>query len=576
MADGTLVLNLVTALGAALLGAAAAIALRQPVIVGYLLAGVAIGPFTPGIIGDSDAIAQLAEIGIVLLMFVIGVQLSLRELLRASRIAVLGGLLQVAATIGIGYLVGRALGWSSIQSYAFGAVISNSSSTVLAKILSDRGEIDTRHARLAIAWSSVQDISSVAIVAGLALASSNPGEAGPLLGKAAIFFVVVMPLAFWLLPRILRRVSATRSRELFALSVVTLALAMAGGASMLGVSLALGAFLAGVVVGESNLAHRVLGDATPIRDVFSGIFFVSIGMLIDPAAIVDSWAMVLLAVGLIVVVKGALTTLLARILGCSTGIAVLVGAGLAQSAEFSFLLARIGLEEGALTERIFNVLLAATVISVLLAPFVDAAAPILLRPWRPALGRSLGDRSPVDPSATRSGHAIVCGFGRVGSIVCGLLERQGKPFVVVEEDLRLVDALRARGVPVVLGDAGMPSVLDRADLRTASLLVLCMPDRMVARRVLDRVREAGGEIAVLARSHSDEDRRILERMGADRAVVGELELALALGRGALERLEVDAAEIDRTVEDARRSALVASPGVASDPSSASPTRPLQP
>jgi CPA2 family monovalent cation:H+ antiporter-2 len=520
---------------------------------------VAIGPFTPGILGDPGAISQLAEIGIVFLMFVIGVQLSLRELVRASRIAVVGGLVQVLAMIGIGYAVGRALGWSPMQSYAFGAVISNSSSTVLGKVLSDRGEIDTRHARLALAWSSVQDISSVAIVAILALSSPKSGGAGPLLGKAAVFFVVVMPLAFWLLPRLLRRASAFRSREFFALAVVTLALAMAGGASLLGVSLALGAFLTGVVVGESDLSHRILGDAAPIRDVFSGIFFVSIGMLIDPSSIVDSWALVLLTVAMIVVVKGTVTTIVARILGCSAGLAVLVGAGLAQSAEFSFLLARIGLEEGALSQPVFNVLLSATVISVLLAPFVDAGVPALVRAWWPGAAPGAGDAATGTAAPGPSGHAVVCGYGRVGRIVCALLERHGQPFVVIEEDLRIVDDLRVRGVTAILGDASMPSVLDRAGIASARLLVLCMPDRMAARRALDHARGAGGAVDVLARSHSDDDRRILEAMGAGRAVVGELELALALGRCALERFRVEGGEIDRSV-DALRQADLPAPG----------------
>jgi len=552
MADGALVLHLVVALGAALLGAAAALLLRQPVIVGYVLAGVAIGPFTPGILGDAGAISQLAEIGIVFLMFVIGVQLSLKELVRASRVAVGGGLLQVGVMIGIGYLVGRLLGWTGIQSYAFGAVISNSSSTVLGKVLADRGEVDTRHARLALAWSSVQDISSVVIIAFLAFISSETGDAGALLGRAAIFFFVVMPLAFWLLPRMLRRASAFRSREFFALAVITLALAMAGGASLLGVSLALGAFLTGVVVGESDLAHRILGDATPIRDIFSGIFFVSIGMLIDPAAIAASWPLVLLALGLIVAVKGAVTTFFARLLGCSAGVSVLVGVGLAQSGEFSFLLASIALEQGALTMQVFNALLGATVLSVLLAPFVHAWVPSLVRRAWPATAILDAMESAPGAQSEASGHAIICGHGRVGRIVRALLERHGKPCVVIEEDARQVDLLREQGTGAILGDASTPAVLDRASVRTASLLVLCMPDRMAARRAIEHVRQIGAPVQVLARSHSEDDRRFLEGMGAGRAVVGEMELALALGRLALERLQVGKDDIELSIDVARR------------------------
>lgn len=552
MESGGLLVHLVTALGAALVGAAVALRLRQPLILGYVLAGVVIGPFTPGIIGNSDAIAELAEIGIVFLMFVIGAQFSLRELLRASKIAIVGGLAQVIAMIGLGYLVGRALGWSDLQSFAFGAVISNSSSTVLGKILSDRGEIDSRHAQLGLAWSSVQDILSVVIVAILAFASPNARAMGPLLGKAALFFLVVLPLSFWVLPWVLRRASAFRSREFFALAVITLALAMAGGASLLGVSLALGALLTGVVVGESDLAHRILGDATPIRDVFSGIFFVSIGMLLDPRFLLDSWALILLTVAMIVLVKGAVTTAIARWLGCSARLAVLIGAALAQSAEFSFLLARIGLEEGALTTPIFNLLLSATVVTILLSPFVSSAAPALLR--RVLAGRTgTSHTQEASPVPAFAHHAIVCGYGRVGSIVCALLERHKKPFVVIEEDLKIVESLRTRGITALFGDAGLPAVLDRAHLRSANLLILCMPERMAVRRALERAREVSETIAVLARTHRYEDRRFLQEKGVQEAVVGELELALELGRSALERFEIATDVIEQSIDETRSS-----------------------
>jgi CPA2 family monovalent cation:H+ antiporter-2 len=549
--EGGLLVHLVTALGAALVGAAVALRLGQPLIVGYIVAGVAIGPFTPGIMGKAETIAELAEVGIVFLMFVIGAQLSLRELLSASRVAIAGALIQVAVVIGAGYAAGRLLGWGHVEAYAFGAVISNSSSTVLGKILSDRGELDSRHARLALAWSSVQDISSVALVAAFAFVSPSGGGVGPLLGKAALFFFVVLPLAFWILPWLLRHASAMRSREFFALAVVTLALAMAGGASLLGVSLALGAFLTGVVVGESDLAHRILGDATPIRDVFSGIFFVSIGMLLDPGFLLESWGLVLFTVALIVVLKGAVTAAVARWLGCSTRLAVLMGAALAQSAEFSFLLARIGLEAGALSASVFNLLLSATVVTILLSPSVNALAPALLRrlQGRRAAAPPEGEATPPPELAH---HAIVCGYGRVGSIVCSLLERHGKPYVVVEEDLRLVESLRTRGVRALLGDAGLHAVLDRAQIRTADLLVLCMPERMAVRRAVEYAREVGRATTVLARTHSEEDRAFLQRKGADEAVVGELELALELGRRALRRLGVAPDDVERSVVEARR------------------------
>lgn len=552
MDDQGLLLHLVTALGAALCGAAVARVLRQPLIIGYVLAGVAIGPFTPGVFGDPEAIAGLAEIGIIFLMFVIGVQLSLRELIRASRIVVVGGLLQVAVMIAIGYAVGRLLGWSPVAAYTFGAVISNSSSTVLGKILSERGELDSQHAQLALGWSSVQDISTVVIIAVLSLLAPTDQAIGPLLGKAALFFFVLVPMAFWALPWLLRRVTAVGSRELFALAVITSALAMAGAASLLGISLALGALLTGIVIGESDLAHRVLGDVRPLRDVFSGVFFVSIGMLLDPRFLVDAWPLVLVTVGLIVVVKGTVTTLIARALGTPRRAAVLIGAGLAQSAEFSFLLARIGFEAGALTTQIFNLLLGATIVTILIAPWVSTAAPAVLRRMRRGRrpGADIGAEVATEPPL--EDHAVVCGFGRVGSIVCALLEAHGRRYVVIEEDVRVVQHLRARGITAVLGDAGMPEVLDRASLATARVLVLCIPERMAVRQALEHAREVSEAVTVLARTHTYEDRHVLEHHGASEAVVGEMELALELGRRALERFGIEADEVESALAETRR------------------------
>lgn len=550
MNEGPLLQHLVTALGAALVGAGVALRLRQPAIVGYLLAGVAIGPFTPGVIGDTEAISQLAEIGIVLLMFVIGAQLSLRELVRASRVAVLGAVVQVALMIGVGYAVGRMLGWSPVTAYAFGAVLSNSSSTVLGKIFSDRSELDSRHAQLALAWSSVQDVSTVALVMVLSFLTPAEADVAAQLGKAAVFFFVLLPLSFWALPWVLRHATALRNREFFALAVVTLALALAAGAAQLGVSLALGAFLTGVVVGESDVAHRILGDAMPLRDVFSGIFFVSIGMLLDPGFLLEAWPMVLVVVALIVGVKGAISALLARWLGCSVRIAVLLGAALAQSAEFSFLLARIGLEQGALTTSVFNLLLSASIVSILLAPWLNAAAPVALRRMEARWG---GDEREADAAGAPrfERHAIVCGYGRVGSIVCALLERHHRPYLVIEDDPRIVGRLRASGIPALLGDAGVPAVLERAHVRSAHLLVLSIPERMAVRRALDHAREVNPGLAVLARTHSDDDRIQLQARGADEAVVGELELALELGRRALDRFQVDRQDAERSIAEVR-------------------------
>jgi CPA2 family monovalent cation:H+ antiporter-2 len=266
---------------------------------------------------------------------------------------------------------------------------------------------------------------------------------------------------------------------------------------------------------------------------------------------VGSWALVLLVVALIVLAKGAVTALVARWMGCSTPLAVLLGAGLAQSAEFSFLLARIGLEGGALTVQAFNVLLTAAILSIILAPVVHDAAFALLRRARLRAPAGLEDTDTAAPPGPEH-HAVVCGYGRVGSIVCTLLEEHQKPYVVVEEDPRIVDFLRARGVRVLLGDAGQPSVLERAHVRTAHLLVLCIPERMAVRRALEHARAVRTAATVLARTHSYEDRTFLQHKGADEAVLGEMELALELGRRALQRFGVGPDGVERSLSEMRR------------------------
>lgn len=545
LVDGGLLAHLVTALVAALAGAALASRLRLPLILGYLGAGIAIGPFTPGVIGNAEAIAELAEVGVILLMFAIGVQLSLRELLAVGRVAVAGGLVQVALIVGLGVAVGAALGWPLAEAWAYGAVLSNSSSTVMSRLLADRGALESPAARIGLAWSSVQDVSSIVLVAAFLFVVPSAQNAGPLLGKAAVFFLVVVPAAFWVVPRVLRRVSATGSRELFALSVMGLALVMALGASSLGVSLALGAFLAGVVVGESDLAHRVLGDVTPMRDVFSGVFFVSIGMLLDPRVLVDQPVPVLLTLVLLVGGKGVATIAVGRGLGLSPRVAVLLGGALAQSAEFSFLMAGIARSVGALSARLFDVLLVATVLSIVLAPAVNALAERVATRLRPqATGPGVAVESPP--------HAIVCGHGRVGQLVVELMRASGVRVVVVDEDQRLVRRLREDGVEAVVGDAGHQVVLERAGVRHAGLLVLCVPDRLTTRRAVELAKAVNPELAVLARTHTSTDRELLKKSGATDAIIGEVELALSLSRQALGRFAVPEEVIEAAIETARR------------------------
>jgi CPA2 family monovalent cation:H+ antiporter-2 len=552
-APGSLFVLLLIALAAALVGGTLALWLRQSVIVGFLLAGLALGPFTPGLVGPSGAIAAVAEVGVIFLLFAVGVQLSLRDLLGVGRVAIGGGLLQVGLTIAAAAALGRLLGLGAVESFAFGAVISNSSSTVISRVLLERGELETGHARLAIAWSSVQDVSTVLLVAVFAMLAPGGGDGAELVSvaKGAAFLFLLVPAALWLLPWLFRHAAVSGIREIFILLVVTVALGMAYAASLLGVSVALGAFFAGVAVGESPTAHRILGDAIPLRDIFSGVFFVSIGMSVDPAFVVQYWPLVGVTVLLTTAFKGLLSAGLAYALGCTPRVALLVGAALAQSAEFSFLLAQIGRQSGLLGEAVFGSLLGGAALSIVLAPAIMHAAAALA----PRAQRLLGarpERESPPASAPLVGHAIVCGYGRVGSVVTDLLARLGAPAIVIEEDAGLVAALRARGAHALFGDAAQGHVLDRAGLAQARLLVICIPERMAARRVLDHVQAVNPQAVVLARAHSERERRELYRRGVQEVVLGELELALELSRRSGQVLGFEAAQVESAIEARRR------------------------
>lgn len=382
MEQGLLV-NLILALAAGLLGAMVAVRLRQSVMLGYIAAGIAIGPFTPGLVGDLATVQALAQIGIIFLLFAIGVQFSLRDLFRVGKVALAGAVGQVLAVIGLGYLLGLALGWPPLSALFLGAVASNSSSTVLGKVLGERGEVDSLPGRVALAWSSLQDLGTVLLIVVLSALASEVGwqplDLAWALGKAGLFLLLLIPLGLRVFPALFDKVAELRNREVFLITVTAVALGTAYVASLFGISLALGAFIAGIAVSESDLSYHIVGEIAPLRDIFAGLFFVSIGMLVDPAAIAANVVPVVLALFLIIVVKGALSALITLAGRYSLRTALLTGAILAQSAEFSFLLARLGSDLGVLSASAFAIVLAATAISVVTAPYCYDAAQALGR-----------------------------------------------------------------------------------------------------------------------------------------------------------------------------------------------------
>ncbi|WBL37530.1 cation:proton antiporter [Tepidiforma flava] len=543
MDDSGLYVTLAAALAAAGIGALGASLLRQSVILGYLVAGMAIGPHTPGFVADIPTVEDLADIGVVLLMFAIGLQLSFRDVRRVGGIALLGGGAQVVITLGavtgLGMLAG--LGW--LPALFLGAVVSNSSSTVLSKVLADRGEIESLHARVALAWSTVQDFSTIILVVILTVLAedgSTASLAGDLLravGLAVLYLAIVIPAGFVLLPRFFDLVARLGSTEVFTLSAVVVALGISLLAQLFGVSIALGAFVGGILVNRSDLSHEVLGQLNPLRDIFAGLFFVSVGMLIDPRVLLDAPALLLLSVAAIVVLKGWLSVGITLAFRYPGRTAVLTGAVLAQSAEFSFLLARLGTDTGAISSELFGVMLAAAAASMVLSPAVLAAADPLGR----ALDRRLRGRARPPGEAPDPGlanHAILAGYGRVGRVVHRAIRDQAIPVVVIEQDAETVAALRRDGVTVFQGSASNPVLLERAGIRTARALVVAIPDPLSARRIVTFARGANPAIDIVVRTHSESERAFLEEHGADEAVLGELELALEMSRHTLKAFRV--------------------------------------
>ena len=564
MTDVGLLVNLGLALVAAAIGGAIAVRLGQSAIVGYILAGILIGPYTPGPVGQPETVSALADIGVIVLLFAIGLQLSLRDLLRVGRVAIVGGSAQVIALIAIGYVVAVSLGFSPIEGLFFGAFVSNSSSTVIAKVLGERGETGSEQGHVSLAWSTVQDLSTVVLVVLLSALASG-GEVGTDLvlavGRAVLFLAIVLPVGLRVMPFIFERLALLRSREVFVLAAVAIALATAWMSEQFGLSLALGAFLAGLLIGESEISHQIVGELTPLRDVFAGLFFVSVGMLVNPAFLVAALPLVLIALAVVVLVKGTLSALIARAFGVPGRVAVLIGVALAQSAEFSFVLARLGVDTGAVGQPMFSLMLSAASASIILAPWLHRLAPRLAR--RVDQRGWAADRSAAEAASglttsdgARPPPVIICGFGRVGRVIGDALERRGFRYQVIDLDPRVCRRLRERGVPVIQGAAENPHNLRRAGLAEARVLVLALPDPLALRQIVHQARRTNRRLAIVARARSSADRELLAGDAIGEVVSADIEQAVEMTRFTLGRLGVSAAETQAIVSGLRRRAML--------------------
>ena len=532
---GTIVAGLVVAFA---LGALAH-RLRVSPIAGYLLAGVLVGPFTPGYVADTGLALELAEIGVILLMFGVGLHFSLRDLLAVRKIAVPGALVQIATATALGTGLGLWLGWTFMAGIFFGLALSVASTVVLLRALESRNILETERGRIAVGWLIVEDLVMVlALVLLPAFASVGAGETGAggsilqTIGitvlKVAGFLILVLVVGRKLIPWLLHWVVHTGSRELFRLAVLAIALGVAFGAAYLfDVSFALGAFFAGMILGETQLSKRAGEETLPLRDAFAVLFFVAVGMLFDPA-VVTKYPLPVLGTALTIIVGKSLAAYaIVRMFGYANQTALTVSASLAQIGEFSFILATLGMSLGVLPAEGRDLILAGAILSILANPFIFSAVA----------GRGQNARAEAHAKYTsaqeekqrlREGHVILVGYGRVGKLIARELEREGRAFVLVEDQQDVARPARERGIDIVLGNATKEQVLREAGAQHASELLIAIPEGFEGGVVAERARAINPELPIIARAHSDAEVEHLHRLGANHVVLGEQETAAGM------------------------------------------------
>ncbi|MCL5959325.1 MAG: cation:proton antiporter [Chloroflexi bacterium] len=554
-------LDLAIALAVALIAGGIAFRLRQPVIMGYLVAGIVVGPHALGLIGDEAQVRSLAEIGVAFLMFALGVEFSFARLAQVRSVAIIGGIAQIVLTVLAGAVVGLAIGLDSTQSIFFGSLISLSSTTVVVKILSDRAELDTLHGKIMTGILIVQDLSVVPMMVILpALAAPETGALllglATAMAKAALVLAAILILGTYLFPRLLFRVAATHSRELFILTVISLVLATAIGAAALGLSVAFGAFIAGLVISESYFSHEILDELRPLRDVFATLFFVSIGMLARPQFIVENLSIIAVVVAAILIIKSIVCTAVTKAFPYSGRIAILVGLGLVQIGEFSFVVAQQAFSQGVLSEYVYELILAGALITIVLTPAVMNLDPglVALLERFPTLsshflyrGQEEGER--VQPELTQ--HVVICGYGRVGQVLARVLRNRKFKYFVIEYDPYIIEELRHEGIPCAYGDASHRKVLAQSNLPKAKLLAATVPDPNTAKLITRNALEINPRLDVIVRAHQTQEMALLRAAGATEIVQPEFEASLEIVRHTLHRFGVSGLEIQSLLSHLR-------------------------
>ncbi|WP_454829362.1 YbaL family putative K(+) efflux transporter [Pseudoxanthomonas wuyuanensis] len=520
--------------------------LKLSPLVGYLIAGMLVGPFTPGFVADRELAMQLSELGVMLLMFGVGLHFSLEDLLEVKAIAIPGAVAQIAVATLLGWGLAWGMGWSPLNGFVFGLALSVASTVVLLRAMEDLRLLDTSRGRIAIGWLIVEDLAMVLALVLLPALAGVMGEAnqtdaggggigslaaalGWTLVKVGAFVAFMLLVGRRVIPWILERIAATGSRELFTLAVLAIALGVAfGSAKLFGVSFALGAFFAGMLLNESELSHKAASDSLPLRDAFAVLFFVSVGMLFDPSILLKYPLQVLATFLIIVVGKSLAAFAIVRLFGHPKATALTISASLAQIGEFSFILAGLGLSLKILPQEGHDLILAGALLSIIANPFLfswlggwqarqDARIPVAPEP-----------EPPPGPSLDVSDHAIIIGYGRVGSELANVLRERGVPLIVIDDNADHVARAHAKGIPGIRGSAAADKVLAEAHPENAKIAVLAIPQPLEAGEALVKLRALNPSLTLLARAHSDAEVKHLLEHGADGAILAERELAFSL------------------------------------------------
>ena len=550
----------------------------MPALLGYLLAGVVIGPFTPGFVADQGIANQLQEIGVTLLMFGVGLHFSIKDLWAVRRIALPGAIVQIAVATLMGALLGRFLGWSWPAGIVFGLSLSVASTVVLLRALGERRLVETAKGRIAIGWLIVEDLVTVfALVALPALSVILGGkpaaghsesnfalDLGLTLLKVTGFVVAMLLIGTKVFPHLLGKVARMRSRELFTLGVLAIALGIAFGASALfGVTPALGAFFAGVVISESDLSHQAGAETLPLQEAFSVLFFVSIGMLFDPQVLINNPLALVLGLFVVMVGKSLAAAVIVLFYRYPIGTALTIAASLAQIGEFSFILISLSTYLELVPKEASSIVLGVAILSIGLNPVIFSTIAPIDR-WlkaRPKLldilerPRENAQLVPEPDYSGMEGHAVIVGYGRVGATIGKALDMNGLPYIVVDQDRNVTVGLRERGLHSVFGDAARPGVLAHTNIDRAKLVIVATPDRAQAKEVLDYAWKVNPDIDTCVRTHSFSESQFFADLGVKRVIMGEIELALEMSEFALESLGIEEEGVEGTISELRAGPL---------------------